>query len=139
MVLYDRSVSAYILFFPLCLVPNHSSFQVELGASLPPSVAAVVNYRLPNAKIARDATLDAHRFTPQELHALGVVDVLADGGTDGVLREAHKLAEAKAARAKTGVYGLMRTDMLKVVFNAAKLDERRLWPVDAAALARARL
>ncbi|KAF9508591.1 hypothetical protein BS47DRAFT_1302622 [Hydnum rufescens UP504] len=99
--------------------------EVELGASLPPSVAAVVNYRLPNARIARDATLDAHRFTPQELHALGVIDVLADGGTDGVLREAHKLAEAKAARAKTGVYGLMRTDMLKAVFNAAKLDERR--------------
>jgi len=113
--------------------------ELEFGAPMPTSMAAVLNYKLPTARIARDATLDAHRFTPQELHALGVVDVLAEGGTDGVLREAHKLAEAKAARAKTGVYGLMRTDMMKAVFNAAKLDERRIMPVDAAALARARL
>jgi len=113
--------------------------EVEFGAPMPSSMAAVLNYKLPTSKIVRDATLDAHRFTPQELHALGVVDVLAEGGTDGVLREAYKLAAAKAGRAKTGVYGLMRSDMMKVVVNAAKLDERRIMPVDAAALARARL
>jgi len=113
--------------------------EVEFGAPMPSSMAAVLNYKLPTSKIVRDATLDAHRFTPQELHGLGVVDVLAEGGTDGVLREAHKLAEAKAGRAKTGVYGLMRTDMMKVVVNAAKLDERRIMPADAATLARARL
>ncbi|KAF9503722.1 hypothetical protein BS47DRAFT_1402137 [Hydnum rufescens UP504] len=113
--------------------------EADLGAPFPPSGAAILNYRFPNAAVIRAATLDAHRFTPQELHAIGIVDVLADGGTDGVLREAHKLAEAKAARAKTGVYGLMRTNLLKVVVDAANMDERRILPADAAALARARL
>ncbi|KAF9506048.1 hypothetical protein BS47DRAFT_1378169 [Hydnum rufescens UP504] len=106
--------------------------ELEVGAPLRPSVATLLNYKFPSPKIVRDATLDARRFTPQELHALGVIDVLADGGTDG-------LAEAKAPRAKTGVYGLMRTDMMKDVFNATKLDERRILAVDAAALARRQL
>jgi len=113
--------------------------EIEFGAPMPSAMAAVLNYKLPTAHIVRKATLDAHRFTPQELHELGVVDVLADGGTEGVLREAYKLAESKAPRAKSGVYGLMKMDMMRTVLDATNLDQRKVMPDQAAALARSRL
>ena len=102
-------------------------------------MAAILNYKLPGAHIVRKATVDAHRFTPQELHELGVIDVLAEGGTEGVLREAYKLAEAKAPRAKSGVYGLMKMDMMRTVLEAVDLDLRKVTPDQAAVLARSRL
>ena len=52
-----------------------------------------------------------------------MIDVLADEGTGGVLREAYKLTEAEVPRVESGVYGLMKMDMMKVVLDGMNMDE----------------
>lgn len=83
--------------------------------------------------------MEGHRWTPQESLQIGVVDELADGGTEGVMQAARKLAESRAPLAKTGVFGLMKKDLMREIFNASLMDDRLVHPVDSARLARARL
>lgn len=119
----------------ICLSPHPVAF----GAPLPQSLAAILNYKLPTPQAVRKTALEGHRWTPQELHAIGVVDVLAEGDTDGVLAAARELAKQKAPLAKSGVWGLMKEDLLRWVLKESSEDNRRTMPVQAAALARARL
>lgn len=74
---------------------------------MPFSFAALLNYKLASPKLVREVTLEAKRFTGKELHAVGVVDILAENGA-GVLQAARDLAEKNAPLAKTGVWGLMK-------------------------------
>jgi len=113
--------------------------EVFFGAALPPVMCAVLNYKLPSPQAIRKTTLEGHRWTPPELLQIGVADELAEGGREGVLKAALTLAEKQAPLAKTGVFGLMKKDLMKGAMNAAREDNRLIQPADAAALARMRL
>lgn len=88
--------------------------EIEFGAPITHVLAAILDYKLGSPQLVRKVVLEATRFTSQELHKLGIVDVVADGGGEGVMAAARELARARAPLAKTGVWGLMKV---------------RLWPV----------
>jgi len=113
--------------------------ELQFGAPLPLSLAVILNYKLPTEAVVRKTALEAHRWTPQELHAIGVVDVLAEGDTAGVLKAARELAEQKAPLAKSGVWGLMKKDLMRDVLSACREDNRPIYAEQQATLARARL
>lgn len=74
---------------------------------MPYSFAALLNYKLPTSKMVREVCLEAKRYTGKELHAVGVVDILAEDGA-GVLKAARALAAQRGELAKSGVWGLMK-------------------------------
>jgi enoyl-CoA hydratase/carnithine racemase len=84
-----------------------SYLQIEFGAVMPYSFAAILGYKLGSPKVVRQVCLEAKRFTGKELCDLGVIDVLAEDGT-GVLKAARDLAAEKGKLANTGVWGLMK-------------------------------
>jgi len=57
--------------------------------------------------MVREVCLEAKRYTGKELHAVGVVDILAEDGA-GVLKAARALAAQRGDLAKSGVWGLMK-------------------------------
>lgn len=102
-------------------------------------MTAILEYKLGSPQLVRKTCLEGHRFTPQELLPLGMLDIVTDGGTEGVLREARKLAAQKAGLAKTGVFGLMKRGLHRDVIAACQTDERQIMPEHAAAHARYQL
>jgi enoyl-CoA hydratase/carnithine racemase len=127
------SCSWYILYSLTIII------QVFFGAALPPTAFAIMNYKLLSPQAVRKTALEGHRWTPSELLEAGVADELVEGGKGIVLKAAHALAEKQAPLAKTGLFGLMKKDLMKRVMDAAQKDDRLLQPADAAALARTRL
>ena len=99
----------------------------------------MLNHKLPDHHAVRKTTLEGHRWTPQELRDIGVIDQLAEGGTQGVLECARRLAETHAPLAKSGGFGLLKKDLAREIFDAIKDDNRLVYPVDMARLAKARL
>jgi hypothetical protein len=63
--------------------------------------------------LLRRQLLEGHRWTPQELHALGMVDEIVDGGSQPVLKHALAIADKRCGNAKTGVYGLIKVRCLR--------------------------
>lgn len=74
---------------------------------MPYAWAALLNYKLPSPDIVREVALGAKRFTGKELHAIGVVDIIADNG-EGVMKVARGLAARNGELARTGVWGLTK-------------------------------
>ncbi|EXJ53610.1 uncharacterized protein A1O5_13177 [Cladophialophora psammophila CBS 110553] len=60
-------------------------------------------------QVARKVILEAHRYTGKEALEDGIVDVIAS--PDKMLEEAIKIAEQWKAKAKMGVYGLLRNEL----------------------------
>ncbi|KAF8320805.1 ClpP/crotonase [Clavulina sp. PMI_390] len=108
-----------------------------LGAPLPTSVNAIINYRLPESAIIRKTILETHRWTAKELATpeIGLIDQVADD----LLAAAHAQAKKVAPLAKTGVFGILKAGLAKDVLDAMKLDERVIWPTDDHASALSRL
>lgn len=113
--------------------------EIFLGSSLGQSFAAVLNYKLPKHKVLRKTAIEGHRWTPQELRDVGVIDQLADGGTQAVLEAARGLAETKSPLATSGVFGLIKKDLERDIFDEIKDDNRRITPADMAGLVKLRL
>jgi enoyl-CoA hydratase/carnithine racemase len=113
--------------------------QIFFGAPFAESMAAVLNQKLPNHRVLRKTALEGHRWTPQELRDIGVIDQLAEGGTQGVLGAAHELAETHAPLAKSGVFGLVKKDLAREIFDSIKDDNRLVRAADMARLAKLRL
>ena len=90
------------------------NFQVLFGAPMPYSFAALLNYKLPSSKMVREVCLEAKRYTGKELHAVGVVDILAEDGA-GVLKAARALAAQHGELAKSGVWGLMKVRLFVIL------------------------
>jgi len=113
--------------------------ELTFGAPLPPSMAAILKFRHPTPESLRKTCLEAHRWTPTEILATGMIDQLSEEpNTQSVLKAAHILAKQKAPLAKTGVWGLLKRDLARDVLLAASSDERRIMPTDESRLARAK-
>ncbi|KAF8332626.1 ClpP/crotonase [Cantharellus anzutake] len=113
--------------------------ELTFGAPLPTSMAAILKFRHPTSEALRKTCLEAHRWTPAEILAIGMVDQLSEEpNTQSVLKAAHALAKQRAPLAKTGVWGLIKRDLARDVLLAASLDERGITPVEEAKAARAK-
>lgn len=112
--------------------------QVLMGAPHVVTMTELMNYKLPTPSIIRKTVLEGHRFTPTELLSIGMVDQIVENPskTDSlaVIEGAHALAKSKAVLAKTGVFGLIRKELMRRIFDVAKLDARLIYPVDQARL-----
>lgn len=113
--------------------------EIHFGAPFTQALTAILNYKLPTPQVIRKTVLEGHRWTPTELLEIGVVDQAVSGSTNGVLDAAFALAEARAPLAKTGVWGLMKKDLMRGIMDAAGKDGRLVYPVEEAALAKVRL
>lgn len=118
---------------------SHVGSKVFFGAPFVQSFAAVLNHKLPDHHALRKTALEGHRWTPQELRDIGVIDQLAEGSTQGVLECARTLAETHAPLAKSGVFGLLKKDFVREIFDAMKDDNRLVYPAEMARLAKGRL
>lgn len=117
------------------------------------AMATLMNHKLPNPQIVRKTVLEGHRFTPTELLDIGMVDEvvlvlsptnisLTSPGTMGssssatqsdstfVASAALTFAKSKAPLAKSGVFGLIRKEIHRSVFEAARADRRLVQPGD---------
>jgi len=112
--------------------------EVLFGAPMPFSFAAILNYKLSSPKLVREVALEAKRFTGKELYDAGVIDILAENGA-GVLQAARDLAGQRADLAKTGVWGLMKKDLMRETLTIVNADYRQVKPEQEAAWAKAHL
>ncbi|KAI0058775.1 ClpP/crotonase [Artomyces pyxidatus] len=87
--------------------------EVDFGAAWPVSFAALVHAKIAHPVTFRKMALEGHRFTPSEAREAQVVDELVGGGTEGVLSRAVELAQSKAAKAKGGVWGTIKTEVYR--------------------------
>ena len=81
---------------------------MHFGAPLPMSFSKLLVAKCQDQRILRKIALEGHRFTPSELLASGLVDIVVDGGSEAVLARASELAERWSANARTGVWGLIK-------------------------------
>ncbi|KZT29700.1 ClpP/crotonase [Neolentinus lepideus HHB14362 ss-1] len=113
--------------------------EVHFGAPWPHSFASLFRAKVASAQLQRKIALEGYRFTPPEARDAGLVDHLVQGNTAAVLKAAQELADRVAPLAKTGVFGLIKTDLYR---NAVENMERQLRYVNAEiddAAAKARL
>lgn len=117
--------------------------EIEFGAPLPPTFAALLRYRAvharpmpssdPNApqplrNVLRSIAL-AHRFTPQDMLVNGLVDELAEPSQ--VRERAVALGKQIGPRATTGVWGSMKQELFREVLDAAERRDRLYMPGEA--------
>lgn len=109
-----------------------------MGAPHVVTITEFMNYKLPSPEIRRKTVLEGHRFTPKELLAIGMVEQVVENPskTDSlaVVEAAHALARSKSVLAKTGVFGLIRKELMRSIFDVAKRDTRLVYPADQARL-----
>jgi enoyl-CoA hydratase/carnithine racemase len=98
--------------------------EVLFGATMPLSFAAIVRSKFGEGQLQRKMLLEAHRFTPPEALKLGIVDHIVAGGTNEVLAKAEQVAEGIAGNAREGVWGLIKNDLYRDVFEAFARDLR---------------
>lgn len=82
--------------------------QIHFGAPFPHSFAALFQEKARHPSLLRKIALEGHKFTSQEMLETGLVDHLADGGSQGVLKKAIDVATAIGPNAGTGVWGLIK-------------------------------
>lgn len=102
-------------------------------------MTSILNYKLPTRAIRKTA-IEGHRFTPSELFELGVVDLTVPVSPSqssssrpdsaALVKAAHEFALSKAPLAKSGVFGLIKKELAREVFEACMLDGRLVHPVD---------
>ncbi|KAH9004955.1 ClpP/crotonase-like domain-containing protein [Lactarius hatsudake] len=94
--------------------------EIDFGLGWPVSFAAIVR-----AKVSATAThrfvVEGHRFTPMEARDAGLVDEIVAGGTSGVLKRAHEIAQEKSPKAREGVWGLIKTELYRPVIELVRL------------------
>jgi len=112
--------------------------EVLFGAPMPFSFSAVLNYKLSSPRLIREVCLEGRKFTGTELHDVGVVDILAEDGA-GVLKSARDLAAQRAELAKSGVWGLIKKDIMRRPLEIINADYRQVFPAQEADLAKLRL
>jgi enoyl-CoA hydratase/carnithine racemase len=93
---------------------------VDFGANWPASFVSIAR-----AKVSRDTTLrkialEGHRFTPREALDADLLDDIVAGGTEAVLERAIALAKEKAIKAKSGAWGLIKSEFYRNVIDTAK-------------------
>ncbi|KAI0768110.1 ClpP/crotonase [Trametes elegans] len=113
--------------------------EIHFGATLPLSLAAVLRAKAPSPQILRKIILEGHRFTAKEAHDVGLVDRIVAGNTEGVLAEAQALAESVSTLAKTGAWGLNRSEMYRDVVEGFGRDTQVVSALADDAAAKARL
>lgn len=62
-------------------------------------------------QVARKILLEAHKFTGKEAYEAGIVDAIAE--PEAMYDEAIKLAEKVRGKAKMGVYGVLRNELVE--------------------------
>ncbi|KAF8313082.1 ClpP/crotonase [Clavulina sp. PMI_390] len=112
--------------------------EILFGAPMPTSFAAIMRYKLPSPSMLRGVVMEAKRYTGKELLELGVVDAVADNGA-GVMKAARELAAARGDLAKTGVWGIMKKDLMRETLKLVDADFRTERPPEEAAAAKLRL
>jgi len=114
--------------------------EVHFGAPWPFAMAALANAKVSDARTRRLLALEGHRFSPQEALAHGLIDVVADDSSaEAVYSAARKFAIEKSEMAKTGVWGLIKSDLHRHTLDDIAQDYRVTMPVHADAAARSRL
>ncbi|KAG8886833.1 hypothetical protein FRB98_000915, partial [Tulasnella sp. 332] len=101
--------------------------EIKFGAPFPHGIGALFGEKIRDPRILRETGL-GYRFTPQELLKAEIVDVLADGGTEGVLAAAYILADRVSPSAAKGAYGLIKKEIYGGAVNQIKLDIRTPMP-----------
>jgi len=114
--------------------------EVHFGAAWPPSIAAIIRDKVTSSQLQRKIGLEGHRFTPIEAMEGGLVDHLASGNTEDVLKKAQEVGDSASATAVAGVWGLIRSDLYAKTIAILRSDDfpRKTSALDDAA-ARARL
>ncbi len=64
----------------------------------------ILRSKITSANTLRLVLLRAHRFTAADAKEHGIVDIVAEGGNDGLLRRAGEMAKEVGAMAKSGRY-----------------------------------
>ncbi|KAF8529807.1 ClpP/crotonase-like domain-containing protein [Gautieria morchelliformis] len=113
--------------------------EVHFGAPLPHSFSEMLRSKSPDQQTLRKIALEGHRFTPSELLASGLVDIVVDGGSEAVLARASEIAEQWSVNACTGVWGLIKKGLYKDVIRSTQEDPRAVHADEEDSVARARL
>lgn len=105
--------------------------EVHLGGPFPRSFVAIFQEKVKSPELVRKIALEGHRFTPQELLELRMVDQIVGGGSKGVLEGAVQLAGTTGKNASTGVWGLIKvginvSSVLPLVVKLTAPAERAL-------------
>ncbi|CDO70869.1 hypothetical protein BN946_scf184804.g1 [Trametes cinnabarina] len=82
--------------------------EIQFGATLPLSLAAILKAKAPNPQILRKIILEGHRFTPKEALEVGLVDRIIPGTTEDIIAEAQSLADSLSTLPTQGAWGLNR-------------------------------
>ena len=85
---------------------------MHFGAAWPQSFSYIFRPKVTDHITLRKVALEGHRFTPAEALEAKLVDAIAPGDTEGVLRKAQELAASVSDRAKPGAWGLIRVSEL---------------------------
>ncbi|KAL0954633.1 hypothetical protein HGRIS_003588 [Hohenbuehelia grisea] len=113
--------------------------EVHFGAQLPASFTAIFRGKTKDPLLRRKITLEGHRFSPTEGLAAGLVDHLVNGNTEDILAKAEQLADSVAPLARTGVWGLIKTDLYRDTLDYIAKESRITNAQLADAAARSRL
>jgi len=72
----------------------------------------------------RKIALEGHRFTPREALAAGLVDHIVEGKTADVLKKAEEVADGVGAKARTGVWGVIKLGVYRDALEWMRADYR---------------
>ncbi|TIC13347.1 putative enoyl-CoA hydratase [Wallemia mellicola] len=78
----------------------------EFASTIPPGMLNVLSRRLNNWKLIRETILNCKRWTPPQLHEIGLIDVLCS--EEELESESIKLGKSVGKYAQKGSYGLLK-------------------------------
>ncbi|KZV84657.1 ClpP/crotonase [Exidia glandulosa HHB12029] len=108
--------------------------EIHFGAPMPRAFAALFRAKSPSPAVTRKIFLEGHRFVPQEMLALGLVDEVVEGGTEKVLEAALALGAKWAPNAKTNVWGLQKREIYLETLKAVHEKPHQMMPAEEADL-----
>ncbi|KAF9790443.1 ClpP/crotonase-like domain-containing protein [Thelephora terrestris] len=99
--------------------------EIHLGSPWPLSFVSTLQVKVVDANLRRKIALEGHRFTPQEALAAGLVDRIVPGDSaEAVLSMARELAESVDSLARSGAWGLIKSDLYRDAMNTFDLPSR---------------
>jgi len=114
--------------------------EVHFGAPWPLAFAKLFRAKVGDARVHRAVALEGQRITPKHAKDVGLVDEIVGTKTEEVLNKAMDLARQASQGARSGVWGLIKHDLYKDVWEASQVDGRVITPeVDDARALKARL
>ena len=96
--------------------------EVDFGAALPSSFVGLIKDKIGNPLVFRKMALEGHRFTPPEALDAGLIDAIGGHNSEAVLNHSLELAKVKSAKAKTGVWGVMKMEIFREFIAMTKRD-----------------